>query len=445
MKLKEKVFISNIRRTPFAQISKGLAKYDAHELGMIVAKDILAKSKIDKSKIDGILVGEAFPTQPNVARVIGTLLGLPLDKPALTVSNNCVSSLEAVACAARRIALDEGEVFLTLGQESLTAMPVSIYGSRRNKKTSTVEKLKALLPDQLPEEVTIVDVLEGGLAGDSEVSVAMHVTAELVAQKYQISRELSDKLAYQSFKRAYDATHDGKYDPHIIPIEIEERGKPVTMKGDESVLLRKGIVENPDRMKKAMLLFDNPSMNFSQFQEKYKQYLNGSDGKQATVSIFNACPRSDGGAGVFVSSEAGAKQNNLEVEASLLGFSMRGVSPNFMGIGQAEASLQVLKDCGLTMDDIDAIEIHEAFAATAIGALMEIERRTGYKWEKNFDEGRINPFGSSIAIGHPFGATGIRLLSNAVMNMRHNPDVNRVLLTACAHGGVAGAAILERV
>ena len=438
MKLKERVALCSIRRTPFAQIAKALGQYSGEQLGLLVAEDILARTKLDKKEIDGVIVGEGFPQAPNSARVITNLLGLPDETPALTVNNNCVSAMEAAADAARRINVGEGELYLVIGEESQSSMPFTVKNARMNKKTASLDKLKKLLPDNLPEGVEVRDTLEDGL-GDGETSYGMHVTAELVAQNYNLTREISDKLAYESFKRAYNATQDGKYRPYLVPVK-DDSGE--MLQDDEAVLLRKGIVENPGRMEKAMLLFDNPVMKFEDFKKKYAKSLEKSHGP--TVTIFNACPRSDGAAGMIVTSESKAKKLGLQIDAFLTGYHMKGVHPNNMGIGQAEASLALMEDLGLKIDDVDQIEIHEAFAATAIGALEEIKKRTGLDWEKKFDEGRINAYGGSIAIGHPFGATGIRLMANAAMVFKDHADVKRVLITACAHGGVAGAMMIER-
>lgn len=438
MKLEKKIALCSIRRTPFAQIQKGLASFPSHELGYIVAKDILERTKLKKDAIDGVFVGEGFPFAPNPARVIANKLDIPPATPALTLANNCVSSIEAVAEAARRIVLGEGDVFLVLGEESQTHIPMVVRNARVNKKTNSVDKvIKALKEGDLPEGVELIDSLDEGL-GDSETSAGMAVTAEIVAQNYALTKEWSDKFAYQSYKRAYDATQEGKYRPFLIAVDGDE-GK---LEDDEAVLLRKGIVENPGRMEKAMMLFDNQAMKFDDFKKKYGEWLEQSHG--ATVSIFNACARSDGASGVVITTEEKAKELGLEIQAYLTGFRMKGVHPNYMGIGQAEASLGVLEDMGIKIDDVDQVEIHEAFAATAIGALEEIKKRTGYDWQTKFEEGKINKFGGSIAIGHPFGATGIRLLANAVMDMQQDSSINRVLCTACAHGGVAGAMVVER-
>lgn len=438
MKLPQKLALSNIRRTPFAQIAKALGNYPSHHLGLAVARDIIAGSGIQKTDMDGVFVGEGFPFAPNAARVISSLLELPVEQPALTLSNNCVSSFEAVGEAARRILLGEGKMYLALGEESQTSIPFVLKGARMNKKAGSVDKMLKALPTGLPEGVELIDSLDEGL-GDGETSYGMPVTAEIVAQNLGISRELSDKFAYQSYKRAFEATQAGKYDKYLVPMTDDEGG---TLKHDEAVLLREGIVKNPSRLEKALLLFENPQFKFEQFKEKYGKFIKKSHGP--TVTIFNACARSDGASGVLVSSQERAKELGLKPQIYMSGFCMRGVHPNNMGLGQAEASLKLLEEMGLKPSDIDQIEIHEAFAATAVGALEEMKNRAGLQWEPMFEEGRINAFGGSIAIGHPFGATGIRLIANAAMAMEHNEKVNRVLVTACAHGGIAGAVILER-
>lgn len=439
MKSPKQIALCSPRRIPFAQIGKSLSKYSAHHLGKIVAEDIIKQTKLPLNKIDGVIVGEGFANAPNSARVIANLIGLPNEIPCLTVSNNCVSGMEAVVESARRILLGEGELFLTIGEESQTAMPFVVKNARINKKTASLDKLKkALAESTLPEGVEVRDTLEDGL-GDGETSYGMQVTAEIVSQNYALSRAVNDKVAFESFKRALEATEAGLYDPFLIPIADDEGN---IMKADEAVLLRKGLVENPDRMGRAMLMFDNPQMKFTEFQAKYAKDLKKTHAP--TVSIFNASPRSDGAAGVIVTTVEKAKELGLEIHAVLTGWKMKGVHPNEMGLGQAAATLGLLQDMGVKIQDVDRVEIHEAFAATAVGALEEIKNQTGWDWEKSFDEKKINTYGGSISIGHPFGATGIRLVANAVMDIKNDASVNKVLLTACAHGGIAGALMVER-
>lgn len=438
MKLSQQLAICAPRRTPFAQIGKALGKYPGHHLGKMVAEDIMKQTGLKPEVFDGIVVGEGFSNAPNAARVVANLIGMKDEVPAITVANNCVSGMEALAEAARRIVLGEGSVMMVLGEESQTSMPFVIRNARLNKKTATVDKLKGVLPDNLPEGVELRDTLEDGL-GDGETSYGMQVTAEILAQNYELSREVSDKIAYQSFKRAYDAANSGAYEPYIMPI-ADEDGKE--LKVDEAVVLRKGLVENPERMGKAMLLFENPGMKFAQFKEKYGKYLKKDHGP--TVSIFNASPRSDGAAGVILTTVEKAKELGLEIHGLLSGWHMKGVDPNLMGLGQAYATESLLEDFGMKMDDVDYVEIHEAFAATAIAALEQIKKDTGFDWMKAFDDKKINPNGGSIAIGHPFGATGVRLVSNALMDIKNDSSANKVIITACAHGGVAGSMLIER-
>lgn len=438
MKVNQKIVLSSPARTPFAQIGKALAQYPGHHLGKLVGDEVMKRSGLKPTDIDGVIVGEGFANAPNSARVIANLMNLPLEIPCLTVANNCVSGLEAVAEATRRILLGEGEVFLVIGEESQTSMPFVVKNARLNKKTNSLDSLLKVLPNDLPEGVEVRDTLEDGL-GDGETSYGMQVTAEILAQNYGLARETQDKVAYESFKRAFEATQEGRYKPYIMEV-MDDEGKP--LQADEAVLLREGLVKNPTRMGRAMLMFDNPAMKFDAWKEKYGKDLKKSHGP--TVSIFNASPRSDGAAGIIVASEAAAKKLGLKVEATVSGFKMKGVAPNLMGLGQAEATLGLLEEVGEKIENIDVIEIHEAFAATAVAALEEIKIRTGFDWEKNFDAKKINPNGGSIAIGHPFGATGVRLLHNAIMDFHENKDVKKVLVTACAHGGIAGSMIVER-
>ncbi|ABZ93216.1 acetyl-CoA C-acyltransferase [Leptospira biflexa] len=438
MKVTQKIVLAAPARTPFAQIGKALAQYPGHHLGKLVGDEVMKRSGLKPTDIDGVIVGEGFANAPNSARVIANLMNLPLEIPCLTVANNCVSGLEAVAEASRRIMLGEGEVFLVIGEESQTSMPFVVKNARLNKKTNSLDSLVKLLPNDLPEGVELRDTLEDGL-GDGETSYGMQVTAEILAQNYALPRETQDKVAYESFKRAFEATQEGRYKPYIMEVKDDEGNM---LQADEAVLLREGLVKNPTRMGRAMLMFDNPAMKFDAWKEKYGKDLKKSHGP--TVSIFNASPRSDGAAGIIVASEAAAKRLGLKAEAVVTGFKMKGVDPNLMGLGQAEATLGLLEEVGEKVENIDVIEIHEAFAATAVAALEEIKIRTGFDWEKNFDAKKINPNGGSIAIGHPFGATGVRLLHNAIMDFHENKDAKKVLVTACAHGGIAGSMIVER-
>lgn len=438
MKLESDIAIVAPRRTPFAQIGKGLAEYTSIQLGKLVGETVIASSGLDKSKIDGVVVGEGLPQDLNPARVISELIGLPHEATAVIASNNCVSGMEAAAEAARRIHLGEGEIFLVIGQESQTHIPFIIRNARTSSKTNSVAKLQKTLPDNLPEGIEIRDSLEDGL-GDRPVSVGMAVTAEILAQKFKLKRESTDHVAIESFKRMAAAHAAGVYKPYVIPVP---RAQDDDLRVDEAVELRKGLVENPERMARAQLIFDNAAMKFDDFKKRYSEYLSDTHG--ATVSIFSASARSDGAAGMLMMKRSKAEQLGLPVVGILRGWHMKGVPPEFMGLGQSRSVMGLLDDTSLDVNDVDYIEIHEAFAATAVAALEELRLERGLDWQKRFDAGKINPHGGSIAAGHPFGATGVRLIINAIMNLEQDAGAKRVIATACAGDGVGGSLLIER-
>lgn len=438
MKLTEDIVIVAPQRTPFAQIGKGLAEYTSVELGQKVGEAVLKKAGLDRNKIDGVVVGEALPQDLNPARVISERLGLPHEATAVIASNNCVSGLEAAAEAARRISFGEGEIFLVIGQESQTHIPFIVKNARLNGKSNSVAKLAKVLPDDLPDGVEIRDSLEDGL-GDRDVSVGMAVTAEILAQKFALKRETTDKVAYESFKRMSDAHKEGRYKNYVFAVDRKNE-EPLAV--DEAIELRKGLIENPDRMGRAQLLFENAAMKFDDFKTQYGKYLDKTHGP--TVSIFNSSARSDGAGGFLMMKRAKAEELGLEIAGVLRGWKMVGVAPELMGLGQSRSAMPLMNELGLDFEDLDYIEIHEAFAATAVGALEEIRQETGFDWEPRFDAKKINPNGSSIAAGHPFGATGARLVINAVMDLAEDKSAQRVLITSCAGDGVGGSMIIER-
>ncbi len=437
MKLKDPIAICAPARLPFGQIGKLLAKQPGYRLGANVANHILKTYNVNPEVLDGVVDGENFTMEPNPGRMIANIAGLRDETTAITIANNCATGLEVIADASRRILTGEGSIYLAVGQETLSSVPFIVKGARLNKKTGTINKLKGCLTD-LPEGVELRDVLEDGL-NDGVTSYAMPVVGEILAQNYAIEREVTDNLAHESFKRALDAFEAGKYAPYMVPVK-NEAGEEITI--DEAVTLRRGLAENPGRMAKAMLIFDNPYYKFDDFIKKYSKYIERSH--TATVSIFSATPRSDGAAGLIVTTLSKAKELGLEVEALLTGWKMKGVDPNLMGLGQATASIALLEEHGLSPNDIDYIEIHEAFASTAVATLEEMKKQLNFDWQSRFADKKINPHGGSISIGHPFGATGIRLAINSIMDFKQDPKAKKVLTTACAHGGVAATLLFER-
>ena len=207
------------------------------------------------------------------------------------------------------------------------------------------------------------------------------------------------------------------------------------------------MVENPARFDKASVIFDSKYMSIKEFYEQYGQWINKpfEEGKsKAAVTLFNACPRSDGAGAFFVTKESVAKKLGLKIQAYISGWGMYGVDPAHMGIGMAFAMNKALKSSGMKFEDMDNFEIHEAFAATAMGTFREVKKSYGFDLEKANSEGKVNPNGGTLAIGHPLGATGIRVLLNQIMNFDTNPNIKKSINAICAGGGVGGSIILER-
>jgi acetyl-CoA C-acetyltransferase len=207
-------------------------------------------------------------------------------------------------------------------------------------------------------------------------------------------------------------------------------------------------MKHPDKISKAPLLFDNEVMSIKEFYEKYKDELQGVIYKEgqtnATVSPFNACPRSDGAAVIIVTTEQKAKELNLPILAELKGWALYGVNPAQMGIAPAYSTGKLLKDLNLNFKDLDLIELHEAFAATCLTIFKLGEKDFQHQWRKNWEEGKVNRNGGTLALGHPLAATGTRIILNLAYEMKRDPSIDLGMAAACAAGGIGGSIVLKR-
>jgi acetyl-CoA C-acetyltransferase len=272
----------------------------------------------------------------------------------------------------------------------------------------------------------------------------MAATAEVCAQMFGLTREQEDAYARESFTRCAAGEDGGFYKSHVIPVMKD--GQTV-LASDEYVELRRGLIEKPEMFKKAPVLFDSPSFSIKDFYEKYGQHIDGKKydpSVQATITLFNACARSDGAAGIIVTSEEKAKELGLEIFAELKSWAFYGVNPAHMGIGPAYASKAALDKANLKFDQLDQIEIHEAFAATVLSVFHVGKTQWNQDWKARFDEKRVNPNGGSIPLGHPLAATGTRIILNLIHALRARPNARLGLATACASGGLGGAMIIEK-
>lgn len=438
--------IASALRTPIGQASKSLAGFDSFELGALVVEEIFKRSGVSKETVDGLIAGEIGQSSraPNPARVISVKTGLPIEASAATIANNCVSGFEAIYEASRRILLEENDLIVVVGEESMSNMSVYLSGVQKNPKTATVEKIKKNWDTLLDNpEVQLVDSVDEGLV-DPVREANMAETAEVVAQKLGLDKKRLDEYAYGSYKKTLDAINAGKYKPWLVPV-THEKG---VLENDEYIMSKTGFVEKPERFEKAGPIFNTPPYtSIEEFYKKYgdwvgKPFTPETDG---AISLFNACPRSDGAGALIVTTESKAKELGLEIQAKIAGWGNFGVDPIIMGLGIAHSMKRALDNTGLDWSDIDNFEIHEAFAATALGSMIVAKQEYGYDLEAALAAGKVNPNGGTLAMGHPLGMTGVRVVINQLIELTSNPNVKRSMGAICAGGGVGGALILERV
>ncbi len=443
----KKVVICGGRRTPIGHLAKSLSSLMPEELMESAIRSVLHDTKLYPHAVDGVLIGWVGQGShaPNIARISVLKAGLPEKAHAYTIQANCVSSLETVASAYRHIIMGEGDLYLAGGTESMSQFPYAIRGSRAHKMLRNLDAVKANWGALWnADDVFITDTTEEGLMDPIE-KINMAATAEICAQMYSISREDQDKYAVDSYRKTLEAERGGFYKTHVEPVE---RGGKELLAQDEYPFLRESLVEKPQMMGKAPVLFDGSAYSIKQFYEDNARHIQGKKYEEGvthgTVTLFNACARSDGAAVVIVASEERAKDLGLEILAEIKSWAFWGNNPAIMGISPVFATQSALERAGIKFGQLDEIELHEAFAATSLSIFKVGKEKYKQEWEKLYAEGKVNPHGGTLALGHPLAATGVRLLLNLMYGMKKNPKARMGLATACASGGLGGAMILQK-
>jgi acetyl-CoA C-acetyltransferase len=433
-------------RTPIGILGKSLAEVQPEELLETVFGAVLERSGMPKEAVDGVIVGwvgEDSHAQ-NMARVTSMRMGLPLKTPALTLQANCVAGLEAVCAAAGRIAAGDGDVLLVGGTESMSRIPYIIRGSRANTNLRSLEALKAHWTE-LPSTsaVDVVDMMEEGLT-DPISHINMVATAEVLAQRFGLTRAEQDQYAVESIRRSLAAMRRGFYAGHIVPVHKD--GK-VLLTEDETPLQRESAVTKPKLMDKAPVLFDNSVYSIRDFYRDFgrhvgKEFQEGVS--KGTVTLMNACGRSDGASGMIVTTAQRAAELGLTPEAELLSWAFQGGEPAHMGLAPALAAHEALRRADLPFDRLDRIELHEPFAAANLGLFRFARETYGEDWAARHANGSLNPNGGTLALGHPIAATGGRVILNLIHALREDAGAQTGLAAACASGGIGGAVVLRK-
>jgi acetyl-CoA C-acetyltransferase len=444
--LSKTIVIAGGARTPIGHLSRSLASIPPESLLVDALEATVSRAKLSKDAVDGVIagwVGQGFQA-PNIARVSALRAGFPEKVQSVTVQNNCVSSIESVAAAARFIMAGEGELYLAGGTEVMSRLPYTIDGSRASKALRSMDTVKAKWTELLTApDVSVTDAMEAGLTDPVE-HINMAGTAEVVAQIYGIDRAEEDEYARESFRRALEGWKSGFYASHVVPVT---RDGAVVLDKDEYPHLREDLVDKPKMFAKAPAAFDNSAYTLKDFYRDYGRHMPGKtyqEGMKGSVTLFNACGRSDGAAAVVVTTEEKAKALGLDILAEVKGWAFEGNNPAHMGVAPALAAPVALKRAGVSFDALDQIELHEPFAATVLSIFKLGKDKFGHDWAAKHKSGALNPNGGSIALGHPLGATGARLMLNLVHALRANPKARYGMLAACAGGGMGGALVVEK-
>jgi acetyl-CoA C-acetyltransferase len=390
------VVIVAATRTPVGGFHGALAPLTAVELGTVVVKALLERSGVPPQQVDEVILGQVLTAGcgQNPARQTALNAGLPDAVPALTVNKVCGSGLKAVQLAVQAIRCGDAEAVIAGGQESMSQSPYLMNGARAGLRLGHAQLVDSVIHDGL---------------WDAFNDYHMGITAENLAEKYAISREEQDGFALASQQKAQAAQQAGRFAQEITPVTVPKpKGEALRVERDEQP---RG---------------DTSLEGLARLRPAFRQ--------EGTVTAGNASSLNDGAAAVLLMSAEKAAELQLPVLARIAGYAAAGVDPAFMGIGPVPAARRCLEKAGWSLDEVDLIEANEAFAAQALAVGKEL----------GWDAERVNVNGGAIALGHPIGASGCRILVTLLHEMQRR-EVNKGLAMLCIGGGQGVALAVERV
>ncbi len=392
---REAVIVGAVR-TAVGRAHKGITRdVRPDDLAAAVIRELLRRTagKLDPAQIDDVVLGCAYPEGAqglNAARPIGLLAGLPVEVPAQTINRFCSSGLQAIAIGAERILANGADIVIAGGVESMSAVPMIGYHLSLNP--------------------WIVE-------NNPEVYMSMGLTAERVAEEFKISREVQDEFAFHSHRKASQAVDAGIFDNEIVPFEFEQ----VSLAEDGALLREPRVLSQDEHLRRETSL-----EGLAELKPVFK--------RGGSVTAGNSSPLSDGAAAVLLMEGRTAVQLGLLPLARFVGFNVAGVRPEIMGVGPVKAVPRVLQRTGLKLEDMELIELNEAFASQTVAVMRELE----------FDPERVNVNGGAIALGHPLGCTGAKLTTQLVYELRRR-RARYGLVTMCIGGGMGAAGIFENL
>lgn len=389
----EEAVIVSIARTAVGKAKRGsLAQTRVEDMGKAVIEEVLRRADgVEKEMVDDVIIGCAMPEGEqglNMARIVSLYAGLPVSTPAITINRFCSSGLQSIAFAAERIMLGQADVILAGGIESMSSVPMT--GHKLSPHPRIVQE-------------------------KPETYISMGLTAENVARRFRISRQEQDEFALSSHQKATEALQKGKFKAEIVPLDVTQ----------------KGVDENGNVWERTKRFDSDEGVRPDTSIEALSK-LPPSFAKDGTVTAGNASQMSDGAAMALVMSKSRAGQLGLKPLATFRTFAVTGVEPEIMGIGPVKAIPKVLKQAGLTLDDIDLFEINEAFASQCLQIIHELE----------LDQSKVNVNGGAIALGHPLGCTGTKMTATLIYELQRRGG-GRGIVSMCVGGGMGAAGILD--
>jgi len=392
----QKVVLAGAVRTAIGKMGGALSNTPASELGSIVIKEALNRAGVKPEMVDEVLMGCVIQAGlgQNVARQASIKAGLPIETPAVTINVVCGSGLNCVNMAADLIKAGEADIVVAGGMENMSmapyALPNARFGYRMNNGT-------------------VVDTMVNDALTDAFNHYHMMITAENICDRWGLTRQELDEFSANSQQKCEKAQASGRFNDEIVPVPVKVKKEMVEFKVDEGP--RAGTtVETLSKLK----------------------CCSGKEG--GLVTAGNASGINDGAAAIVVMSEEKAKELGIKPMATWVGGALAGVEPEIMGIGPVAATKKVLKKTELSLDDIDLIEANEAFAAQSVAVAKEL----------GFDMNKVNVNGGAIALGHPVGASGCRILVTLLHEMQKREDAKKGLATLCIGGGMGCATIVEK-
>ena len=414
-------WIVDAARTPIGKHGGILSTVRPDDLGATVLKELMGRTSIPPEEVEDVYMGcanQAGEDNRNVSRMSLLLAGFPTSVAGATVNRLCGSGLEAVADAARSVMLGEADVYVGGGVESMSRAPYAMPKSERAFQSGhqtvydTTLGWRFVNPRmEKMEHTDSLGVTAENLAEERFLVSAEEQKPEELASEYEISREKQDQFALHSHQKAAAAQDEKKFREEILPVTVKTRKSEDIVEADEG----------PRR--------DTSLEKLGKLPPAFRE--------EGTVTAGNSSPLNDGAAAVLIVSKEYAKAHGLKPLAKVKSVATAGVPPRVMGIGPVPATEKALRRAGVTMDDIGLVELNEAFAAQSLAVIHE--------WGMDYDDERLNPNGGAIALGHPLGCSGARILTTLVHEMGRRDDVHHGLATMCIGVGQGIAMVVEKV